>query len=89
MCFVSKNLVDDMRCPRNTFLKHFVMPDEDLKKKGYTVDVLDESKCLEMKVCICNIFLWTKNASRFLRFYSILKILGWSKKEYLMLFMNA
>ena len=41
MCFVSKNLVNDMRCPRNTFLKHFVMPDEDLKKKGYAVDMLD------------------------------------------------
>ena len=41
MCFVSKDLVNDMRCPRNTFLKHFVMPDEDLKKKGYAVDRLD------------------------------------------------
>lgn len=27
MCFVSKNLMSDMRCPRNSFLKHFVMPD--------------------------------------------------------------
>lgn len=43
MCFVSKNLMQDMRCPRNTFLKHFVMPDDELKKKGYAVNVLDES----------------------------------------------
>lgn len=43
MCFVSRNLTLDMRCPRNTFLKHFVMPDDELKKKGYAVDKLDES----------------------------------------------
>lgn len=40
MCFVSNNLMNDMRCPRNTFLKHFVLPDDELKKKGYAVDKL-------------------------------------------------
>lgn len=28
LCFVSQNLMQDMRCKRNTFLKHFVMPDD-------------------------------------------------------------
>lgn len=28
MCFVSKNLMEDMRCKKGQFLKHFVLPDE-------------------------------------------------------------
>lgn len=35
------NLMQDMRCPRHTFLKHFVMPDDELKKRGYAVNKLD------------------------------------------------
>lgn len=46
MCFVSKDLMSDMRCPKNTFLRHFIMPDDELKKKGYAVDVIDESKII-------------------------------------------
>ena len=42
MCFVSRNLMQDMRCPKNTFRKYFIMPDDELKKKGYAVDLLDE-----------------------------------------------
>ena len=41
LCFVSQNLIQDMRCKRGTFLKHFVMPDDELKKKGYAVDLID------------------------------------------------
>jgi hypothetical protein len=33
--------MQDMRCKRGSFLKHFVMPDDELKKKGYAVDVID------------------------------------------------
>ena len=32
-----------MRCKKSTFLKHFILPDDELKKKGYAVDILDES----------------------------------------------
>lgn len=28
LCFVSQNLMQDMRCKRGSFLKHFVMPDD-------------------------------------------------------------
>ena len=28
LCFVSQNLMQDMRCKRGTFLKHFLMPDD-------------------------------------------------------------
>jgi actin-related protein 6 len=41
--FVSSSLIDDMRCKKGTFLKHFILPDDELKKKGYAVDILDES----------------------------------------------
>lgn len=37
MCFVSQNLMEDMRSPKYKYLKHFILPDEELKKKGYTV----------------------------------------------------
>ncbi len=43
LCFISQDPNSDMRCKRGTFLKHFILPDEDLKKKGYPVDVLDHS----------------------------------------------
>jgi hypothetical protein len=39
--FVSSSLIDDMRCKKGTFLKHFILPDDELKKKGYAVDILD------------------------------------------------
>ena len=41
LCFVSSNLMLDMRCKRGHFLKHFVLPDEELKKKGYSADIID------------------------------------------------
>ena len=41
LCFVSSNLMEDMRCKKGKFLKHFILPDDELKKKGYAVDILD------------------------------------------------
>lgn len=35
--------MQDMRCKRGHFMKHFILPDEDLKKKGYAADLIDES----------------------------------------------
>jgi len=35
--------MEDMRCKKGHFLKHFILPDDELKKKGYAVDMLDES----------------------------------------------
>ena len=46
MCFVSKDLMSDMRCPKGSFLKHFILPDDELKKKGYSVNVLDDSNTM-------------------------------------------
>ncbi len=43
MCFVSQSLMEDMRTPKGKYLKHFILPDEDLKKKGYAVEKLDQS----------------------------------------------
>ena len=57
MCFVSKNLMEDMRCKKGKYLKHFVLPDEDLKKKGYAVDIIDES------ICFCNLDVYTQHIS--------------------------
>jgi len=48
--------MQDMRCKRGHFLKHFVMPDEELRKKGYPVDVIDESTLLFIQAFIPNIF---------------------------------
>ncbi len=76
LCFVSQNLMQDMRCKKGHFLKHFVMPDEDLKKKGYAVDIIDESRIVFIKVCILNIFLWTNKDFRFLKYYFLLRISG-------------
>lgn len=28
VCFVSQNLMQDMRCKKGEFLKHFILPDE-------------------------------------------------------------
>ncbi len=28
LCFVSRNLMEDMRCKKGTFLKHFILPDD-------------------------------------------------------------
>jgi hypothetical protein len=49
--------MQDMRCPRNTFLKHFIMPDDELKKKGYAVDKLDESIISYINRCVLAAYL--------------------------------
>lgn len=43
LCYVSQNLMQDMRCKKGQFFKPFVLPDEELKKKGYAADIIDES----------------------------------------------
>jgi hypothetical protein len=81
--------MQDMRCPRNTFLKHFIMPDDELKKKGYAVDKLDESTIKTMQVFIYSIYLWIRRDSKYQKYCLIPKILVWRRKEFLMLFINA
>ena len=78
---MSQNLMQDMRCKKGHFLKHFVMPDEDLKKKGYAVDVIDESTFIFMKACIPSIFLWINRDFRYLKLSFPLRISDWNRRE--------
>ena len=39
--FVSNNLMEDMRCKKDTF-EAFHLPDDELKKVGYAVDMLKQ-----------------------------------------------
>jgi hypothetical protein len=80
VCFVSQNLMQDMRCKRGTFLKHFVMPDDELKKKGYAVDLIDESTNHSTKPSTLSISPLIKNDSKFQRSYSHLRISAYRRR---------
>jgi actin-related protein len=73
LCFVSQNLMQDMRCKRGAFLKHFILPDEELKKKGYPADIIDESTFCSMQASTPSTFPSTRNDSKYQRSYSLLK----------------
>ena len=75
--------MEDMRCKKGHFLKHFILPDDELKKKGYAVDILDESTLIFLlkKASTHNTFPWISNDSKSLKYYSIHKILAWTNVE--------
>jgi|JI6StandDraft_1071083.scaffolds.fasta_scaffold04917_4 actin-related protein 6 len=43
MCFVTDSLIVDMRAKKGTYSKHFILPDEELMKRGYASDTWDPS----------------------------------------------
>ena len=65
--------MQDMRCKKGNYLKHFVLPDEELKKKGYAADIIDEGNPFYMQVSTLSTYLLTKNDSRSQRYCFLLK----------------
>lgn len=43
MCFVTHNFMEDMRAKKGAQAKHFILPDEELMKRGYASDTWDPS----------------------------------------------